>query len=141
MSMVELSIQTPSREVLVDITQQIQRALQSEFPNLDGLVGVFVPHTTAGVTINEGADPSVAQDIVAGLTRMVPREAGYLHSEGNSDAHIKASLLGNQVMVPVEKSHLRLGTWQAVYLAEFDGPRNRRVWVTAISSGAEGRSR
>ena len=129
MSLIEISVATPSREVLVDITQRVQGALAESVPELNGTLNVFVPHTTAGVTINEGADPSVARDIVEGLARLVPREAGYRHGEGNSDAHIKTSLIGSHVVVPVEKGRLRLGTWQSIYLAEFDGPRTRRVWI------------
>jgi len=124
-----LSIETPSREVLVDITDRVQAALADITPDLDGLVHVFVFHTTAAVTVNEGADPSVAQDIIAGLARLVPRDGGYRHAEGNSDAHIKTSLVGNHVAVPVENGRLRLGTWQSIYLAEFDGPRTRKVRV------------
>jgi secondary thiamine-phosphate synthase enzyme len=93
---------------------------------------VFVPHTTAGITINEGADPAVQRDVLDGLARLVPRNAGYRHSEGNSDAHIKASLLGCSVTVPVVEGRVRLGTWQSIYLAEFDGPRTRRVWITPL---------
>ena len=126
----EITVSSPAREVLVDISERIQRAVAESDPSFSGMVNVFVPHTTAGVTVNEGADPSVARDIVEGLTRIVPREAGYRHSEGNSDAHIKASLIGCHVAVPSEKGRLRLGTWQSIYLAEFDGPRTRRIWIT-----------
>jgi len=129
MPLIELKVSSPSREALVDITERVQRAVVESDPTLSGMVNLFVPHTTAGVTINEGADPSVARDIVEGLTRFIPREAGYRHSEGNSDAHIKASLIGCHVAVPVELGRLRLGTWQSIYLAEFDGPRTRRVWI------------
>ena len=127
--MIEISVSTPSREVLVDITRQVQEAVAMSEPALTGMVGVFVPHTTAGVTINEGADPAVARDIVEALARLVPRNAGYRHGEGNADAHVKASLIGSHVAVPVEDGRLRLGTWQSIYLAEFDGPRTRRVWI------------
>jgi secondary thiamine-phosphate synthase enzyme len=135
----ELTVATPAREVFVDITHSVQAALRQAAPGLDGLVSLFVPHTTAGVTINEGADPSVIRDMADGLARLVPRDAGYRHAEGNSDAHIKASLMGSQVTVPVQAGRLRLGTWQAVYLAEFDGPRTRKVWLTPIpaTSGKE----
>jgi secondary thiamine-phosphate synthase enzyme len=136
----ELTVATPAREVFVDITHSVQTALQQAAPGHDGLVCIFVPHTTAGVTINEGADPSVVRDMVDGLARLVPRSAGYRHAEGNSDAHIKASLMGSQVMVPVQAGRLRLGTWQAIYLAEFDGPRTRTVWLTPISTIAEERN-
>lgn len=128
----ELSVQTPTREVLVDITTRVRHSVAESHPDMTGLVHVFVPHTTAGVTINEGADPAVIRDIVDGLERFVPLDAGYRHSEGNSDGHIKASLIGSSVTVPVEQGKLRLGTWQSIYLAEFDGPRTRRVWVTCL---------
>jgi secondary thiamine-phosphate synthase enzyme len=126
--------------VLVDITERVQAALSQSRPDLTGLIAVFIPHTTAGVTINEGADPSVARDIVEHLRRLAPRDAGYRHSEGNSDAHIKASLMGSSVLVPVDRGRLRLGTWQSIYLAEFDGPRDRRVWLVPVTGGREGRS-
>ncbi len=139
MSTAEFSVSTPVREVLIDITAQVQRVVDQTLPGAKGLVSVFIPHTTAAVTINEGADPSVARDIIDGLARLVPRDAGYRHAEGNSDAHIKASLIGSQVTVTVEAGRLRLGTWQAIYLAEFDGPRTRRVWVTALAGPAGSR--
>ena len=129
MALVELRVSTSKREILVDITSQVQAALAETAPDYEGMVDIFVPHTTAGVTINEGADASVARDIVAGLARLVPAKAGYEHAEGNSDAHIKTSLIGSHVAAPVERGRLRLGTWQSIYLAEFDGPRTRRVWV------------
>jgi secondary thiamine-phosphate synthase enzyme len=93
---------------------------------------VFIPHTTAGVTINENADPDVKADIITGLRHMVPVDQGFKHGEGNSDAHIKASLLGSSVMVPVENGQLILGTWQGIFLAEFDGPRTRTVLIKLI---------
>jgi secondary thiamine-phosphate synthase enzyme len=127
--LIEIRVSSPAREVLVDISDRVQQAVTESHPTLSGMVSIFVPHTTAGVTINEGADPSVARDIVEGLARLVPRDAAYRHSEGNSDAHIKASLVGSSVAVPVEQGRLRLGTWQSIYLAEFDGPRTRRVWI------------
>jgi secondary thiamine-phosphate synthase enzyme len=122
-------VQTPSREVLVDITERVEAALADSAPDLTGTVTIFVPHTTAGVTINEGADPAVAEDLVEGMARLVPRDAGYRHSEGNSDAHLKTSLIGNHVVVPVDRGRLALGTWQSIYLAEFDGPRTRKVSI------------
>ena len=94
-----------------------------------GTCHVYVPHTTAGLTINENADPDVARDILADLARLVPAEGDYRHAEGNSDAHIKASLVGFSAMVPVVDGRPALGTWQGVYLCEFDGPRRRRVLV------------
>ena len=131
-SLIEIAVATPGREALVDITARVQGALAESAPGLSGLASIFVPHTTAGVTINEGADPSVARDIVESLAKLVPSGAGYHHAEGNSDAHIKTALIGSQVMVPVEQGRLRLGTWQSIYLAEFDGPRTRKVWITPV---------
>ena len=96
----------------------------------DGAVTVFVPHTTAGVTINENADPDVVSDMIAALERMVPWEAGYAHGEGNAAAHVKASLMGSSVRVLVEDGALQLGTWQGIYFCEFDGPRQRQVWIS-----------
>ena len=137
-SLLEISVQTPEREVLVDISERVRTAVNQAYPGFSGVITVFVPHTTAGVTINEGADPSMVRDIVESLRRLVPRDAGYRHGEGNSDAHIKASLMGSSVLVPVEQGRLRLGTWQSIYLAEFDGPRNRRVWIVPVSARDEG---
>jgi secondary thiamine-phosphate synthase enzyme len=116
----------------VDITERVQSAVDAYDPAFTGIAYVFVPHTTAAVTINEGADPAVAQDLITGLSRLVPRNAGYRHAEGNSDAHIKTTLVGNSVAVPVERGRLHRGTWQSIYLAEFDGPRTRRVQVTLL---------
>ena len=132
MPLIEISVSTPSREVLVDITPRVRRAVTESDPGMSGMVSIFVPHTTAGVTINEGADPAVVRDMVDGMARFVPREAGYRHGEGNSDAHIKTSLIGSHVAVPVEEGRLRLGTWQSIYLAEFDGPRTRKVWIVPM---------
>ena len=136
-SLLEISVRTPEREVLVDISERVQTAVSQADPGLSGVITVFVPHTTAGVTINEGADPSVIRDIAESLRRLVPRDAGYRHGEGNSDAHIKASLIGSSVLVPVEQGRLQLGTWQSIYLAEFDGPRNRRVWIMPVSAASD----
>ncbi len=118
----------------MDITDRVQAALHQSDPGFTGVAYIFVPHTTAAVTINEGADPSVAQDLIAGLACLVPRDAGYRHSEGNSDAHIKTSLVGSQVVVPVENGRLTLGTWQSIYLAEFDGPRTRKVQIVPLGA-------
>ncbi len=98
----------------------------------DGVAVVYVPHTTAGVTINEDADPSVRDDIEMALDRLVPHDLPFTHLEGNADAHVKASLMGSSVMVPVVGGALQQGTWQGVYFAEFDGPRRRRVLVTFL---------
>jgi secondary thiamine-phosphate synthase enzyme len=135
MPLTQLSVETPRREALVDITDRIQGALEDSGTGLTGVLYIFVPHTTAGVTVNEGADPSVAHDILEGLTRLVPRQADYRHAEGNSDAHLKTALLGSHLAVPVEQGRLRLGTWQSIYLAEFDGPRTRRVCLVQLPQG------
>ena len=120
--MIRLSLRTGARTELVDLTGRLQDAVRQNGWH-DGLLHVFSPHTTAGVTINEGADPSVQRDILATLARLVPHRGDYQHAEGNSDAHVKASLTGSGAWVPVEGGALALGTWQAVYFAEFDGPR------------------
>lgn len=128
----ELKIVTKKRNEMIDITNDIQRVIDEE--NLKkGHVIVYVPHTTAGITINEGADPSVQRDIIETLKRLIPESGGYHHMEGNSDAHIKASILGSSVTVIVENNNLVLGTWQHIFFYEGDGPRNRRVYVDIIS--------
>ena len=98
----------------------------------NGLVTVFVPHTTAGVTINESAAPDVVTDILDHVSKAVPNRAGYRHAEGNSDSHILASFFGSSVNVIVEKGKLQLGTWQGIFFCEFDGPRNRHVWIKVL---------
>ena len=117
---------------MVDITEQVREAV-SKSGISDGLCHVFVPHTTAGVTINEGADPDVAADIVSHLGELVPKEAAFEHEEGNSDSHIKTVLVGPACAAPVRGGKLALGTWQAIFLCEWDGPRTRRVEV-AVSA-------
>jgi len=117
-----LSIRTHSRSELMDITGLVRDVVhKSKIEN--GVCYVFVPHTTAGITINENADPSVRQDILAELDKLVPWQGDYSHLEGNAAAHIKASLVGSSETIPVEKGDLVLGTWQGVFFAEFDGPR------------------
>ena len=129
--MQELSVPTRSRIELVDITAQVQDALGREGIR-EGVCHVYVPHTTAGITINENADPDVTRDILSVLNRLVPHRGDYRHAEGNSDSHAKASLMGFTATVPVSGGRLVLGTWQAVYFCEFDGPRRRRCIVTAV---------
>ena len=121
-----LSIQSRRREELINIDAEIGDFLRKSGVK-DGILTVFVPHTTAGVTINENADPTVAEDIVHGLGRIVPLRDGYRHREGNSDAHIKASLVGQSETLIVSGGKPLLGTWQSVYFCEFDGPRSRSV--------------
>jgi len=123
--MKEITVRTPKRRAFVDITDQVARAIGAE----DGVWIVFVPHTTAGVTINEGADPAVATDILARLEVMAPDDAGYEHAEGNAPAHVMTALVGSSALVAVEGGELRLGTWQSIFLCEFDGPRSRKVWL------------
>jgi len=103
----------------------------------EGLCVVFVPHTTAGVTINECADPDAVTDILNHLEKMVPRDAGFRHAEGNSDAHIKSSMVGSSVTIFIQGGRLLLGTWQAIFFAEFDGPRNRQVKIQATGIGGD----
>ena len=125
------SVSTGKRCAFLDITRQVAEAVE-ESGVAGGLAVVFVPHTTAGVTINENADPSVQSDIIDHLERAVPRAASYAHSEGNSPAHVKASMMGSSVTVIVQDSRLVLGTWQGIYLCEFDGPRTRKVHVEVM---------
>ena len=124
---VTINIKSRKRIEMVDVTSSVQNEV-SKSGISDGVCMVYVPHTTAAVTINEGADPSVCQDILTKLIEMVPPDAGYQHMEGNSDSHIKASLVGNSVSVLVENGRLALGTWQKIFFCEFDGPRSRKVY-------------
>jgi secondary thiamine-phosphate synthase enzyme len=112
----------------VDITRDVQEAVERSGVS-DGVATVFVHHTTAGITINENADPDVVRDIVDMLERLVPRDGSYRHAEGNADSHVKASLMGHSVSILIEDGRLVLGTWQGIYFCEFDGPRNRQVYV------------
>jgi secondary thiamine-phosphate synthase enzyme len=118
----------------IEITHQVQNLLRQEGRG-DGLAYVFIPHTTAGVTINENADPTVIQDIIADLQRLIPsRQSYYTHREGNSSSHFMTSLMGSSVIVPVEDGRIALGTWQGIFLCEFDGPRTRKVQVIFSST-------
>lgn len=123
-----INVKTRSRIEMVDITSLVQKEI-SKSKTSDGLCLVYVPHTTAGITINEGADPAVCKDVMDKLNELVPANAGYRHMEGNADSHIKASLMGSSVHVMVENGHLVLGTWQKIFFCEFDGPRSRRAYV------------
>ena len=123
-----IGVRTSTRTQFLDITREIQDAVKSSGIS-DGVCTVYVPHTTAGITINENADPDVTRDIIDTLERLVPQNAGYRHVEGNADSHVKASLMGFSVDVFVENSQLVLGTWQGIYFCEFDGPRNRQIYV------------
>ena len=130
--MIKLNIATLQREEVVDITPLVQKIISKE--NLrSGILIVYSPHTTAGITINENADPSVKKDINAFLKKCVPQNFGFAHMEGNADSHIKGSLVGFSQSLIVENGKLQLGTWQGIYFMEFDGPRSREVWLKLIS--------
>ncbi|MEW5946771.1 MAG: secondary thiamine-phosphate synthase enzyme YjbQ [bacterium] len=126
-----LSVKTSRRQEMIDITPRVNEALRKAGAR-DGICVIFVTHTTAGVTINENADPAVGADIEAGLDRIAPEGAGYRHAEGNSPAHIKSTVVGPSITVPVAGGRLTLGTWQSVFLCEFDGPRTRTAVVSFI---------
>lgn len=132
-NMKSFDVRTGSRTEMVDITSQVRKAAE-EAGIENGICHVYVAHTTAGVTINENADPAVTRDILMELNKQIPFENGYTHTEGNSAAHIKASLMGSSAAVPLEGGVLQLGTWQGIYFCEFDGPRRRKVLVTVTGS-------
>ena len=127
-----IEVKTQAREELVDITARVREELVSSGVK-DGICYVYVPHTTAAVTINENADPSVKEDILMALRKIVPDSLPYRHSEGNSPAHVKASLIGSSIKVIIEEGQLSLGTWQGIFFCEFDGPRSRNVFIKASS--------
>lgn len=126
-----IDVPTQSRTCFIDITSQIQEIVKKSKVK-EGQCLLFVPHTTAAVTINENADPSVVEDIDKELNKVIPFNDGYRHMEGNSAAHIKSSLVGPEQMVFIENGSLKLGTWQGIYFCEFDGPRSRKLWVKVI---------
>ncbi|MDQ7835258.1 MAG: secondary thiamine-phosphate synthase enzyme YjbQ [Humidesulfovibrio sp.] len=136
----QFTLSTTRREEFLDITAEVAQAVR-ESGLSDGAALVYSPHTTAGITINEGADPDVKRDMLAHLAHLVPNRADFRHAEGNSDAHIKTSLMGPSQMVPVSGGRLQLGTWQKIYFCEFDGPRRRTVLVqflpSAIAAGED----
>ena len=129
--MEQFSLNMPA-EGFIDITGQVRKIVASGNVQ-NGLCQIFVPHTTAGVTINENADPDVVTDMLVALGKMVP-DLHYRHSEGNSPAHVKSSLVGCSITVPISEGRLCLGTWQGIYFCEFDGPRTRKVWVQLVGS-------
>ena len=133
-----LTITTHKRTELIDITAEVRRAASHLLAGGSGICLIYVPHTTAGVTINESADPDVAVDILRMLDTLVPFEAGYRHREGNSAAHIKASLVGASQTVAVQDGLPVLGTWQGIFFCEFDGPRSRKVLLRCIPAPADG---
>jgi len=129
-----IDLQTPSREALIDITSRVEEEVgRSNIKS--GICVVYVPHTTAAATINENADPTVRQDILMALRKAVPDSLPYDHSEGNSPAHIKSSLVGASITLLVENGRLALGTWQGIFFCEFDGPRRRHVYVKVLPFG------
>lgn len=131
-----ISVKTNSQTQLIDITGEIQSVLKAESFS-DGICMLYVPHTTAAVTINESADPSVRRDILMVLNQMVPWKADYRHMEGNSPAHVKTSLVGSSEFVSVENGRMVLGTWQGIFFCEFDGPRTRKMYIKLIPTPTE----
>ncbi|MFH0838287.1 MAG: secondary thiamine-phosphate synthase enzyme YjbQ [Patescibacteria group bacterium] len=121
-------LETKGRDAMINIDRPVRQAVE-DLGIKDGIVTVYCPHSTAGVTINESDDPAVQKDIIRRLNDLVPLNLEYGHAEGNSDAHIKAALIGSSVQVPVVKGQIRLGRWQAIYFCEFDGPRKREIWI------------
>ena len=128
----EFGVKTPEREVLLEITKEITQIVKNSTVN-EGTCTVFVPHTTAGITINENADRSVMKDVANYLNKLIPKDGGlgysFKHGEGNSDAHIKCLLTGNSINILIHRGKLMLGTWQGIMFSEYDGPRNRKVFV------------
>lgn len=127
-----INVRSKTRTEFIDITEKVQEVI-SEVDVKEGICYIYVPHTTAAITVNEGADPSVQRDIISTLNRLIPFEGDYHHREGNADAHIKSTLVGVSQVVPIEAGRLSLGTWQAIYFCEFDGPRHRRVYLKIVS--------
>jgi len=126
-----INVKSKTRNELVDITEMVQEVVKAA--NITkGVCYLYVPHTTAGITINEGADPSVQRDIISSLNRLVPHEMNYSHREGNADAHIKAALIGSSCDIIIDEGKLLLGTWQSIFFCEFDGPRHRRIAIKFI---------
>ncbi|MBM4056295.1 MAG: YjbQ family protein [Planctomycetes bacterium] len=131
--MTTLSVKSRTKTELIDITAEVQNIVHKTGVK-EGMCFVYIPHTTAAVTINENADPSVKKDIVDEINKIVPWDDNYAHMEGNSAAHIKASIFGTTSAIPISKGRLALGTWQGIYFCEFDGPRNREVLVQTVKS-------
>lgn len=129
-----ISLTSRLQDEFINITERVQQVVTSAGNLNQGYCMLFVPHTTAGITINESADPSVQSDILMMLNRLIPREAGYRHLEGNSAAHVKSTLVGASQLVAIVNKRLVLGTWQGIFFCEFDGPRNRKVHVHLFNS-------
>lgn len=125
----EIMVKTPSRNCFVSITPQVEQAVKDSGIS-EGMCLIYCPHTTAGITVNEGADPAVVSDMETKLNSLIPQQEGYAHAEGNSDSHIKSTLTGCSETIPVSGGRLVLGTWQSIYFAEFDGPRQRRILIS-----------
>jgi len=128
-----IGLRTERREQLVDVTERVRHLVETS-EVAEGICVIATPHTTCAVTVNEGYDPDVVRDALAHLGALVPRSATFQHAEGNSDAHIKAMVVGNSTALPVSGGELRLGRWQAVFLCEFDGPRERELWITVVGA-------
>lgn len=126
--MKKISVKSSERIEFIDITSKVNELIEKAGIE-EGICYLYVPHTTAAVTINESADPDVVKDIAGQLKELVPSSKNYRHREGNADSHIKSSLIGSSVLVFVENGQLKLGTWQGIFFCDFDGPRTRRVWV------------
>jgi secondary thiamine-phosphate synthase enzyme len=124
----KLNIKTPKREVLIEISDKIRKIVKDSSIK-EGVCRIFVPHTTAGITINENADPAVMKDIVNFLGELIPKSSNFSHREGNSDAHIKSTLTGSSLDILIHENNIFLGTWQGIMFTEYDGPRNRSVYV------------
>jgi len=129
--MERITVKTARRQEFVEITHLVEGIVRKSGVK-SGICYIYAPHTTCGLTINENADPSVKADILSKLEQLVPESGRYSHSEGNSDAHIKSSILGHSLSVFIEDGSLQLGTWQGIFLCEFDGPRTREVWIKII---------
>jgi len=126
-----INVKSKSRTEFIDITEMVQNVVK-EANIMKGVCYLYIPHTTAGITINEGADPSVQRDILNTLSRLVPHEMNYFHREGNADAHIKSTIVGTSLNMIIDEGKLLLGTWQSIFFCEFDGPRHRRIAVKFI---------
>jgi secondary thiamine-phosphate synthase enzyme len=129
--MEEMSVKTSRKVEMIDITGEVNRRIKKSGAQ-EGICLIYCPHTTAGLTINENADPNVVRDILNGLDRLIPEDHPYLHAEGNSPAHIKSSILGCSTTIIISGGILSLGTWQSLFFCEFDGPRTRSVWIKIL---------
>ena len=127
-----ITVSTAQRVDLVDITSQVQKVVTETMVD-SGIVTVYVPHTTCGITINEGADPDVVRDIKYQLEKLIPYQRGYLHMEGNADSHIKTCLVGSSENIIIDDGKLVLGTWQSIFLCDFDGPRTRKIYIKILN--------